>query len=381
MKIRECKIGIVFGIIILFIGVSIIPSIMSIETQKITTVTKIQTTWIVDDEDDGNFTSIQEAIASTDVEPGDTIVVYSGTYVENVVVYKQLTLIGNDTELENGNDTGKPRIDGEGKGDVIKLTVDDCLIDSFDVTNSILSYLGHGINVLSKNNILRNNNISNSDSGIYIDHDSSNNTIFNNFIFSNLHDGIEPFGSNNNILGNVIKENQAAGICLDGSSNNIISDNFISKSNWAGINLYGESSNNEIFHNQITNCENWGIRIALSSYNNISCNNIDLNQNFNIFLQESKNNIISVNNISNSMAGLYLENSLKNKIKQNNFKNNWFSHATFQNSFWNSWSRNYWDDWKVPVPRPVWGFLFSKPISIPCLNVDWSPATTEWDIC
>ncbi len=39
----------------------------------------------------GNFTRIQEAIENASA--GDTVLVYNGTYFENVVIYKRLTCI------------------------------------------------------------------------------------------------------------------------------------------------------------------------------------------------------------------------------------------------------------------------------------------------
>ena len=50
------------------------------------------TTWTVDDDGPADFYTIQGAINAA--SPGDTIFVYSGTYYENVVVNKTVSLIG-----------------------------------------------------------------------------------------------------------------------------------------------------------------------------------------------------------------------------------------------------------------------------------------------
>ena len=70
---------------------------------------------IVDDEGDGDFTSIQEAIDFA--QPGDIIKVYSGTYddilyPDSIIIDKSLKLEGIAEEYEQGDDTGKPEIDG-----------------------------------------------------------------------------------------------------------------------------------------------------------------------------------------------------------------------------------------------------------------------------
>ena len=62
------------GVIFFFIGTSVIPSTSSVQTNDKNIIT-------VDDEPgDADFTSIKEAVNSS--SPGDTIEVYSGTYLE-----------------------------------------------------------------------------------------------------------------------------------------------------------------------------------------------------------------------------------------------------------------------------------------------------------
>ncbi|MCK4613427.1 MAG: hypothetical protein KAU14_01380 [Thermoplasmata archaeon] len=60
----------------------------------------------VDDAGGGNFTKIQDAINAS--ENGDTIRVWEGTYFEDLVVNKTVSLIGNGSEVSvidgKGND-------------------------------------------------------------------------------------------------------------------------------------------------------------------------------------------------------------------------------------------------------------------------------------
>ena len=69
-------------------------------------------TWSVDDGGSENFTGIQDAINNASV--GDTIIVHSGVYYENVVVDKSVTLKG----------VGQPVVDASGEGDAITLCAD-----------------------------------------------------------------------------------------------------------------------------------------------------------------------------------------------------------------------------------------------------------------
>ena len=148
-----------------------------------------------------NYTNIQAAINAS--SPGGTILVYSGTYYENVNVNKQVILRGIDTG------GGKPAVNAGGSGNAINITADGTILEGFNATNS-KNWPYAGIVVVSNSNTIRDNIISNS-----------------NF-----------------------------GICLTSSSNNTVSANYISNNN-NGIWLFFDSSkNNKIFHNNLINNTN-----------------------------------------------------------------------------------------------------------------------------
>ena len=128
-----------------------------------------------------NYTRIQAAI--NDACPGDTIEVRSGTYHENVVVNKTLTLQG----------VGLPVVDAGGSGIAIMLTADGCTLQGFDARNS-LSGRGDGISVMSSGNTI------------------SGNTATDNF------EGIDLGGSGNTASGNTATGNRI-GIYIRGSGN------------------------------------------------------------------------------------------------------------------------------------------------------------------
>ena len=210
--------GLVLGIIMLFVGASFIPSISGnveiikdISEQNIcdnTVNTLSIDTLYVDNEGDGNYKTIQAAIDAAN--ESDTIIVYSGTYVENVIVDKRVNLIGNNTELGAGNDTGKPIVDGNNTGDVIDLAADKIYLSGFKITNSAGLELDTG-----------------SYKGIRIRTDF--NTITGNEITKNNCHGIGSVGSNNTITNNIISHNKVCGYAQFRKSinNTIVGNTFI----------------------------------------------------------------------------------------------------------------------------------------------------------
>jgi parallel beta-helix repeat protein len=159
-------------------------------------------TLTVDDSGGADFTNIQAAI--NDATAGDTILVYSGTYNENVIVSKSLILKG----IDNG--WGKPIIIPMGRDErgslhnAITLRSGDCIIDGFKTIDG--------------------------DSGIYVN--STSNIITNNTLLNG--GGIRLVGSSNNIIKNNIAINNYYDIGMDFSDNNTIYNNFLSSNNNLG---------------------------------------------------------------------------------------------------------------------------------------------------
>jgi parallel beta-helix repeat protein len=167
---------------------------------QITPVDASPTTWTVDDDGPADFSSIQEAINSSQVVDGDTIYVYNGTYHEHLDIRKHnLTIAG-----ENPENT---IIDGDGTGSVVFLNAHNVSIAGFTVRNGFF--------------------------GINMNH-ASNCTINGNRITSNKKaimlggEGLLIQASNNNtISNNVIDANEVHAINLDQSSQNMIVDNLL----------------------------------------------------------------------------------------------------------------------------------------------------------
>ena len=224
------------------------------------------------------FTSIQAAINDSSTSNGDVIVVVSGTYTENIVLNKQLTLKavtgGNVIILALDSSSNVITVNSGGSGSTI---------EGFTIKGSTRSY------------------------AIYLNY-ANNCNITGNTITGNYR-GIDLVYSNSTVIsGNNITANSNNGICLDSSSNDTISGNNITGNNWNGINT-AYSDNNTISENNITNNANFGFFSTYSNSNLLSKNTIANNGN-GIYLQNLSNDTISGNDISdNNNQGLYIYDS------------------------------------------------------------------------
>jgi parallel beta-helix repeat protein len=289
---------------------------------------------IVDDEGDGDYTSIKEAVKNAN--PGDIIKVYSGTYYEygiNIEI-EEITLKGISNEFENGNDTGKPLIHGQGQGKVIIIWAQGFTITGFKIENSggTIACGIIGTRKGADNCIISNNEIAHAITGC-IGIISNNNTIINN-----------------NISYSALRQGIALG---EQCTNNLISDNLISDVD-TGILLW-DSNHNTITGNNIMRCRDIGIDVA-GSYNKIIGNHLE-------------NNSIGVQ--------IY---EFFNNVKRNNFINNEL-HAQFiygiplLQRLTNIWFGNYWNNPRL-LPYPIFGLLILLPIT----QFDWRPALKPYDI-
>ena len=165
-----------------------------------------------------NYTTIQDAVDNA--HTGDTVFVYNGTYVENVVVNKTIRLIGEDKD--------KVYIMA-GDKDGIKVTADGVEITGFTIDSEPAdSYDDSAIDLSSSGNYVHDNNITKSE-------------WYGIFIFNSSYNIIE----NNNIIDNDID------IWLCRASGNIIRYNNICDSKYNGIWLFPLSYGNHIYCNNI----------------------------------------------------------------------------------------------------------------------------------
>ena len=299
-------------------------------------------TIIVDESGGGNYTNIQAAINAANTK--DTILVYSGTYYENVDVNKQLVLRG----VNLGS--GPPIVDAKGNGMPILISADSVNLEGFKVINSGNLTIDAGIRITSNNNTLSRNDVSDNYRGIYLY--LSDNNILNYNNVTNNKKGIYLFYSANNTL----NDNNASlndngiywtyGILLSHSSNNNIIDNIANSNSGDGISL-GESSNENLLRGNIAYFNLNSISLLGSNNNTLKVNLLaNYNSNYVLYFSNSHNNTIRGNNISNGLTNLFIFSSNNNIFYQNNIFNSFFSNA--DDNGINQWDSgitgNYFDD-------------------------------------
>ena len=230
------------------------------------------------------FCSIQTAVDRAD--PGAVLDIWPDTYVENVTIWKPLTLDGGDPLLCT--------IDGNHLGDTVMVRDVDVTIRNFEITGG-----NDGVET------------------------SSNNTAIENcLIYDNLGNGIDLSNSDvARIGGNEIYDNLGNGIHLYDSDAARIGGNEI-YGNWMGIHLYDSDAaridGNEIYGN------NWdGIHLSFSDAARIGGNEIYDNYWMGILLYDSDAARVGGNEIyGNNRDGIYLSYSDAARIGGNEIYDN-----------------------------------------------------------
>jgi len=237
---------IVSGIMLILLLASVLTLALSIQPVKTQ-----PTTIIVPDD----YPTIQEAI--NNASEGDTILVRSGTYYENVIINKSISLLG-----ENRDTT---IVDGSNKGHVVLVNSNNVTIAGFTIENSG-PLDGCGVLLQSVRD----------------------NTIYGNLFRWDVY-----------------------GILLSSSANNVVSDNFFPFSRTGGrgvgwnIELDG-SDNNTIIRNNISNDANLGINFMFSGGNSIIGNSITNQTLYGMILQYSGGNILRDNSMTGNCYNFYV---------------------------------------------------------------------------
>jgi len=198
-----------------------------------------------------DYSTIQEAI--NNATEGDTIFVREGTYYENVVVNKSVSLIGEnkDSTVINGNLTGT----------VVVITANSTSISGFTIQNSGGS----------------------PHSGVYLI-STANCEIIGNVIINN-YDGIGLLRTvNSTIVENSVIDCERDGVMLAWSQENEIASNEVTRSSNNAIELCFDSQLNAVTENKITG-NAIGIGIYDSDENDIHSNMI-IGNNLGIWLPE-----------------------------------------------------------------------------------------------
>ncbi len=255
-----------------------------------------------------DYPTIQAAVDA--VNAGDTIIVRNGTYTENVIVNKSISLRGIEY----------PVVDAGGSGIGIYVKSDRANIIGLKVI--------HG----DKSDYYS--------SGIYLRY-ASNSTV-SRCIVSGFYNGIWLLRSDYNLIdGNTVEQNQGSGIRTDYSICNKIVNNKASLNGHSGIlvdtSTFDYSSDNLIKNNTITNNQFSGLYLASNGdliEGNYFCDNFR-----GMTLYSSDNNLIYNNNYFNNTCNVVSIESA----------NTWNSPSkltyTYKGGRYRNYLGNYWDDY------------------------------------
>jgi parallel beta-helix repeat protein len=241
-----------------------------------------------------DYPTIQEAINAA--KDGNEILVKRGTYLENVVVNKSVSLVG------------------EGRGN----TVIDSLYRIFNVTANNVKVMGF--------TFLR--------TQVHV-HRVHGGEVSENLFYYNLNHFITLFESSNvTVAHNRIQSTQVEGVNLYV---------WISYGESVGINLY-KSSHNNIYYNTVTE-QAHGIRLSLSNSNRIMGNTVT-NSEVCIRLEDSHNNTIVHNNFISLLyvpARADYQPTIPVSVYKS-YNNSWNDDYPFGGNCWNGHHPGYWPE-------------------------------------
>ena len=167
------------------------------------------------------YNSIQEAISSFATYEGDTILVKPGTYQENIVITKPVSLISQDKDTTI--------IDGTKNGAALTIASNNVTITGFTVQNggNFSAGTDEGIVLDNANNCsLIGNTVTSSHYGIFLN-ESSSNLLENNTVFNNYYGILLVNSSENTLRGNDLNNNTYNIAIQNGLLNDIDSSNMV----------------------------------------------------------------------------------------------------------------------------------------------------------
>jgi parallel beta-helix repeat protein len=353
---------------------SVVPTPATTLSEKMSYPLKMGEIFYVGGLGPNNYTKIQDAI--NDATNGDTVFVYddSSPYFEALQIDRSISLLG-EGKLTTIIDVSTIK-----NHSALSISSDDVVVQGFTIQNC--TYAGWASTF----------------AGIFI---RANHVLIKDTIIKDNNCGIQIGGRVNFTL-------YSANHCR-------VEDNEI-HDNDAGISLeYGNYST--ISHNNIAS-NVFGIDLQNCNSNLITLNRIAENSGDGISLSETTNNTILLNNITENDEGMFLFDSNKNSIEQNNiFNNEILNVGTFSilcvflrtktKPFDNTWDGNYWGQ-AHQFPQPIFGYLFFLfpslifslllqplkllsiligngsatviPLGIPSIKFDWHPAQNPYDI-
>ncbi|ADV50431.1 parallel beta-helix repeat [Cellulophaga algicola DSM 14237] len=270
----------------------------------------------------------------------DTIVIKKGTYYEyNLLIDKPLVLIGENF----------PVIDGQDKGEIIRITSDNVTIDGLFIINVGTSYTSDyaAIRVVRSDSFLIQNVVLEKlFFGIYLEK-SNNGRVYHNKIIGDAKDeynsgnGIQLWYSKNVVVEKNIVQGARDGIYLEFSDNIIINDNISTKNLRYGLHFM--FSDDDVYTNNIFESNGAGVAVMFSKNIKMTGNTFKKNWGtaaFGLLLKEINDADISENTFEENTIGINIEGSNRITYANNNFINNGWAIKVLGACYDNSFTKN-----------------------------------------
>ncbi len=271
---------------------------------------------------DCEITSIQKGV--TMASEFDTVLVKKGTYKEyNIVIDKPLTLLGENY----------PIVDGEKKGEIIKVISDHVTIDGLFIINVGVSYTSDhaAIRIIKSEHFkVQNVVLEKLFFGIYLEK-SNNGRVYHNKIIGNAQDeynsgnGIQLWYSHHIEVDRNIVQGTRDGIYLEFSDNVTINNNVSTKNLRYGLHFM--FSNDDIYTNNTFEDNGAGVAVMFSKRITMLNNTFRKNwgtASYGMLLKEINDGEIKGNTFEENTIGINIEGSNRIEYSNNNFiKNGW----------------------------------------------------------
>ena len=279
-------------------------------------------------------TAIKTAVAH------DTIAIKKGTYYEyNLLIDKPLVLIGENF----------PVIDGQDKGEIIRVTSDNVTVDGLFIINVGTSYTSDyaAIRVVRSDSFLIQNVVLEKlFFGIYLEK-SNNGRVYHNKIIGDAKDeynsgnGIQLWYSKNVVVEKNIVQGARDGIYLEFSDNITINDNISTKNLRYGLHFM--FSDDDVYTNNIFESNGAGVAVMFSKNIKMTGNTFKKNWGtaaFGLLLKEINDAEISGNTFEENTIGINIEGSNRITYSNNNFINNGWAIKVLGVCYDNSFLKN-----------------------------------------
>jgi nitrous oxidase accessory protein len=288
---------------------------------------------------------LQALIASS--RHGDTVTISPGEYTGNLHIDRRLVLCGRDW----------PVIRGDGKGSVITITADSCVVQGLVIERSgtMLVNEDAGILIKSNGNVIERNELRDILFGIYLFR-ANGNVVKENRITGRPHLEVGERGSGIHIwnsqqstfVGNGITDVRD-GFYFQNANHSLIEGNKVFAVRYGLHYMYADSNVflGNLFHDNVAGAAVMYSRGIVMKHNVFSHNRGFAS--FGILFQDCHGLVADSNVINDNVIGMFFESSTNNRFFHNVLAQNDVALQMFQNSVGNTFTENNFIDNLSPL--------------------------------